>query len=285
MHCCIIARRIVLALFAALFAFLVGPPTVRAQAALSVHVTMGNPSGAVADEEHADNYLIVHDEWVCSFNRSKGHPNWVSWRLAANDIGDADRSGLDFSPDSNIPADWPRIVKGLYSASGFDKFHLCPSKDRSRNRTEQRATFSTANCFPGAPRLNRGQWGQMEEFRRDRAAAGNELFIISGATGTAGRGAKGWRTSIGDDARQINVPAVAWAVWLELPEKDGNDLRRVTTDTPTHAVIFHNDETTPATWQDAEDSVSSIQQLTGFDFFSLVDSHTQRSLEARNARD
>lgn len=251
-----------------------------AQAKVSLHLTMGNPSAAVADPQQRDNYLVLHGQWAASWNASKGHPNWVSWRLAGEDLGKADRTGIQFHPDEALPSEFPRIVHGLYSASGFDLGHLCPAADRNRRLDDLKATFSTANCIPQAPRLNRGLWLQMEAYRRSRALDGQELYIIAGPAGTAGRGSKGYETSLGDDARAVNVPALCWAVWIELHNRSGDDLARVKGDTPAYAVAFHNDQEQPQHWRERRLTIDELEQLTRFDFFSEVPEKIQREFEA-----
>src|SRR4030095_1835907 len=47
----------------------------------SVHLTFGNPSGAVADLNQFNNYLMEKPEIALSYKRDKGGPNWVSWHL------------------------------------------------------------------------------------------------------------------------------------------------------------------------------------------------------------
>lgn len=250
------------------------------QASVSVHLTMGNPSGAVAEQKQRDNFLVVHDQFALSWNASRGHPNWVSWRLAGEDIGNADRTGDNFEADPALPKEFPRIVRGLYSTSGFDLGHLCPAHDRSRHAADLRATFVTSNCIPQAPKLNRGIWQQMEAYRRARAADGFELYVIAGPAGTAGRGSRGYETSIGDDSRAVNVPAICWAVWIELHHRTGDDVARIKIDTPAYAVAFRNDEEQPQHWRDRRLTVDELEQLTRFDFFSEVPTKIQRDFEA-----
>src|SRR5262249_6412553 len=47
----------------------------------NVHLTMGNPSNAVADPQQGDNFLMEKPSFALSYNKDKGTPNWVSWHL------------------------------------------------------------------------------------------------------------------------------------------------------------------------------------------------------------
>ncbi|MGH7783238.1 MAG: choice-of-anchor X domain-containing protein, partial [Candidatus Binatia bacterium] len=50
---------------------------------------LGNPSGATADIANENNYLIAKPQYTISYNRSKGTPNWVAWRLDTSWLGSA----------------------------------------------------------------------------------------------------------------------------------------------------------------------------------------------------
>lgn len=68
----------------------------------SVHLTLGNPSGASASVGNPDNYLMVKPQYALFYNRSKGTANWVSWQLNKSWLGHMDRQN-DFRPDDTLP--------------------------------------------------------------------------------------------------------------------------------------------------------------------------------------
>jgi endonuclease G len=119
-----------LALAALLTALLLGGPTARAQPA-SIHLTMGNPSGAVSDAAQPNNYLIVRPQYALAYSRDRGIPSWVSWHLQASDLGPAPRYGGPFITDTSLPAGWYRVTHNDYTGSGYDRGHMTPSADRS----------------------------------------------------------------------------------------------------------------------------------------------------------
>lgn len=51
----------------------------------SFHLFFGNPSNA--SESDPDNYLLIGDGSVISYNNSRGTANWVSWRTVKTDLG------------------------------------------------------------------------------------------------------------------------------------------------------------------------------------------------------
>src|SRR6266542_3159125 len=50
------------------------------------NLLLGNPSNATGDPQQADNYLVERPQFVLSYNRTKGGPNWVSWHVQRSDL-------------------------------------------------------------------------------------------------------------------------------------------------------------------------------------------------------
>ena len=48
-------------------------------------------------------------------------------------------------------------------------------------------TFYMTNILPQAPGNNQGPWVQLENYERELASGGNELYVISGGSGSKGR--------------------------------------------------------------------------------------------------
>jgi endonuclease G len=128
----------------------------------------------------------VKKQYVLSFNDDKGGPNWVTWHLQASDIGAEERG--DFHVDESLPPGFKRIAKKDYNNTGFDRGHVCNSKDRTNTRANNDATFLMTNILPQSPDSNQGPWKRLEDFERSLAKQGNELYIIAGAFGSGGTG-------------------------------------------------------------------------------------------------
>ena len=92
----------------------------------SEHLTMGNPSNAVANTAYPGNYLLDKPQYAISYNRDLGRPNWVSWHLDTSWLGSAVRQN-DFRNDTTLPAGWYQVQATDYTGSGFDRGHHCPS--------------------------------------------------------------------------------------------------------------------------------------------------------------
>ena len=71
----------------------------------SEHLVMGNPSSAVDSVSYSNNYLMEKPQYVVSYNRNRGIPNWVAWHLDNTWFGTVPRKDT-FRPDSTLPEDW-----------------------------------------------------------------------------------------------------------------------------------------------------------------------------------
>jgi DNA/RNA endonuclease G (NUC1) len=255
-----------------------------------VHLTMGNPSNAVADVNQPDNYLMLKPTYALSYNRDKGTPNWVSWHLDSSWYGTLSRVDT-FRADPAVPADWYRVQSTDFFLTGFDRGHMTPNADRdNQNRIPiNQETYLMSNMVPQAPDNNQGPWANLENFLRSLTDAGNELYIVSGPAGVGGTGSNGGVTTT-IAGGHVTVPAYTWKVVLVLPKCDdthsrcNDEVSRVTAATRTIAVIMPNVQgirtNNSNDWMTYLTTVDAVEQLTHFDFFSNLPAVVQNSIEA-----
>lgn len=240
---------------------------------------LGNPSNASADVINENNYLITLPQMTLSYNRSRGIPNWVSWHLSEDWLGNADRQD-NFRPYEELPEGWYRVLPGDYefALNGFDRGHVCPSGDRTLTDVDNSATFFMVNIFPQAPINNQDLWVELEEYCRKLVDEGNELYIISGNYGEGGTGNKGFREKIA--AGKITVPRRLWKVILVLPYGE-DDLKRIDENTRIIAIDVENKNSVgPTPWHRYRVSVNEIEAATGLDLFSEVPNTIQAVIES-----
>ncbi|HEU4888265.1 MAG TPA: DNA/RNA non-specific endonuclease, partial [Thermoanaerobaculia bacterium] len=244
-----------------------------------VHLTMGNPTGAEADLNTPENFLMVKPELTLSYNRDRGTPNWVSWHLDDTWVGTLARVDT-FRADPAVPADWYRVLSIDYFGSGFDRGHMVPNADRdpATSMPINQATFLMTNMIPQAPDNNQGPWANMENYLRTLLPA-NELYIVAGGSGTGGTGSSGFMTTFANG--HVTVPALTWKVALVLPKDSGDDVSRVTAAARTIAVIMPNTQgIRNVDWQSYIVSVDQVEALTGYDVFANVADAVENSIEA-----
>jgi endonuclease G len=248
-----------------LFAF-----SVQAQTS-AVSLALGNPSGATVNESNPDNYLVTHTSYILSYNKSRGAANWVMWHLEKSDIGDTERTN-DFAPDTTLPRQW-WITPTDYSGSGYDRGHMCPSKDRSDSIERNRETFLMSNMQPQTPKLNQKTWKYLEDYTREIVSKGKdgemEAYIFAGCYGDQGK-----------LKEKITIPTSCFKIIVVLPKGD-NDLKRIDKKTRVIAVNMPNDKSVSERWRTYLTTIDDIEEKTGYDFLSEVSKKTQKAIESK----
>lgn len=234
----------------------------------SVHLTMGNPSNAATNTATPANYLMEKSTYALSYHRDDRRPNWVSWHLDTSWLGSTPRQD-DFRADTALPAGWYRVTATDYSGSGYDRGHMCPSGDRTKSVSDNSSTFLMTNMIPQAPDNNQQSWASLESYCRTLANQGNELYIISGGSGTSG--------FIGSGV--IALPTSTWKVIMVIPSGT-NDVSRVSTSTRLIAVIMPNQNGISTDWRSFRVSADQVESMTGYDFFSNVPASIQSVIES-----
>jgi endonuclease G len=244
-----------------------------------VHLRWGNPSGANASDR--DNFLMKKTYYALSYNNTKGTPNWVSWRLVKEDVGDASRAGLPFLRDKELPDDFKKIDTREYNGTGFDRGHMCPAADRSSGMEALKATFVMTNLVPQTPSNNRKGWEKFEAYCRSLVRQDEkELYIVSGPAGEGGTGEKGFMNSIPNDRNpQIVVPAHTWKVVMVLNKGGGVDAN-----TRLIAFVTPNDESVTEQWLKYQTSVRIVEQMTGYKFFAAAGSAIESLKDTNDAQ-
>ncbi len=116
-----------------------------------------------------------------------------------------------------------------YTNSGYDRGHMAPSADRTNSIADNLPLFYMSNIVPQAPDNNQGPWVQLEEYCRELARGGNELYIISGVRGSQGTLSQG----------RVRIPRKS-GKRSSCCQRVTNDLARITEPTEVIAVDMPN---------------------------------------------
>jgi endonuclease G len=246
-----------------------GPTDANDQFEHSIHLTLGNPSGATDDSAVANNFLMRKSTYALSYNNSKGTPNWVSWCLQRSDLGPAPRG--QFYPDPDLPRFFKHVTPHDYTETGFDRGHMCPSGDRTSTPEAANTTFAMTNMIPQAPHVNQKAWADFEEYCRGLVEKRQDvLYIISGPEGRGGVGSKGPADTIADG--KVSVPAKCWKVVavVDGPSAGPDDVAKIGPHTRLIGVIMPNEQSVGHGWAKYRVSVANVEALTGYHFFGRV---------------
>ncbi|MCW2749907.1 MAG: sugar-non-specific nuclease NucA [Aeromicrobium sp.] len=232
----------------------------------SIHLALGEPR----DLEPSDDVIVDHGVFVISYNPTKLVPNWVAWRLVAEDLGTAERSN-HFHSDPMLAVTMPSPRPRDYTRSGYDRGHLCPSGDRTGSADANEETFVMTNMEPQRHALNVGPWKGLEDFERQLARADKQVFLVAGGLFDAAS-----PTLAGGEV----VPRANFKIIVVLDR--GAGAGAVNESTTTYAVIMPNSTTVSGTrWPDYLVSIDEVESQSGYDFLSSVPEDIQRRLEAR----
>jgi endonuclease G len=246
----------------------------------SVHLSLGNPSGAKDDPANADDFLMRKPQFALSFRNASGTPNWVGWCLRESDLGSAPRG--EFRPDADLPSGFHRVTPRDYTGSGFDRGHMCPHSDRASTPEASASTFVMTNIVPQAPHVNQRAWNDFEEYCRGLVRGKpRALYIVAGPSGRGGEGTAGTAEAIAGG--RVTVPAKCWKVALVVEGGLGGpeDVARVGASSRLIAVIMPNDQSVGQGWAKYRTSAEAVEGLTGYKFFDRVPAEIIGPLKAK----
>ena len=155
-----------------------------------IEFDINNNNPSKANKKNLNNLLIVKEEYILSYNCSKGIANWVGWRTSQEDLGDLSRSD-DFREDQSLPKNCYQVDENDYRGSGYDRGHLIPSGDRTRTKSDNSSTFLMTNMLPQHPSNNREVWRDLETYSRELVNQGLKLYSFAGGNGELKRINKG----------------------------------------------------------------------------------------------
>ncbi len=238
---------------------------------LSPHLALGNPSGATREPINFDNFLIVGNGSVLSYNNSRGTANWVAWRTTASDLGD-NLARPKFEVDPRLPKNFNLIKHSDYSGSGYDRGHLVPSADRFGDAALNAETFLMTNIAPQTRSLNQYPWQRFEAHSRGLVRRGNDVYSIVGVYGDKGRLTK-----------RVTVPTNFWKITVAIPA--GSDLYLSASEGLVIVVDMPNvPNIDNAAWQDYRVTIGELENRTGLRFFAELPVSLREDLLALSSK-
>lgn len=105
--------------------------------------------------------ILKRTGYTLSYNSFYKTPNWVAWELTRKETeGKAERYDK-FLPDPDLPE--PRVEHSDYTRSGYDRGHMAPAADMKWSKKAMQESFYMSNICPQNQKLNRDDWGDLED--------------------------------------------------------------------------------------------------------------------------
>ncbi len=194
------------------------------------HLSLGLPTDA--NRTNQEDFLIVRNQYVLSYSKSRKIPNWVSWKLASGDLGKGARKN-NFRADLTIPKRWGRATDRDYKRSGYTRGPIVAAGERQNSIRANSKTFVFTNIVPQLEANNTGPWLHLEEHYREQAELhGQEVHIVAGGI------FEGLPKTIG--ANHVAVPSSTWKVAVFLDK--GQKISDISADTRVVSIIVPNVE-------------------------------------------
>ena len=234
---------------------------------------MPSPAGR---RNHND-YLLVRNDHVISYNRERRVLNWASWLVSANDVSPDYFRRDAFREDPSLPRDWYRPTPADYRNSGFDRGHMVASGSRLQSERVQSKTFVMSNIMPQARNNNRGPWRDFESFYRGLAGQGFDVHVIGGTGFDSTQNAR----VVGNG---VAVPDFTWKVAVVL--RRGQTVADVGPNTPVYAISVPNNNRSVRMDHRFDRYLTTpgeIERATGFQFFNNLPQRTADMLRAASA--
>lgn len=124
------------------------------------------------------NQIVVHDNYVLSYNEKYEQAEWVAYTLKEENLKGNNFDRPFFIQDKKVKtgsSDWRNFKK-----SGYDKGHLCPAGDMKFSKNAFDETFLTSNISPQKHDFNDGVWNRLEQKVRFWATKYGKIYIITG---------------------------------------------------------------------------------------------------------
>lgn len=151
-----------------------------------------------------------------------------------------------------------------YSKTGYDRGHMVPAGDFVWEKALKDETFNYTNINLQKPSPNRGIWANLEDKIRERALSLSEnAYIVTGVT---------FNTSHCDSVGPNTLP-VPVSFFKIVYFKSKNIM---------HAFLFDNTvDSYMGNISDFQVSVDFFEEITGEDFFDLLDDKNEKVIESK----
>jgi endonuclease G, mitochondrial len=235
--------------------------------------------------------IIYRSGYILGYDSKKRIPRWTAYRMSLSDIY---IRRAEFSRDPSIPPNEQAEFED-YKGSGYERGHLVSPEDVAGYGT---AAIVEANYLstvaPQTSTLNRRAWSAIEKYARNLARFKyDRVWIIAGPAFISQPGGIINYPVIGQN--KVAVPSAFFRIIIK---QESNSALKITA-----FLVKNSAPTKVGRWRffrdldetlknsvaeaNAEDitryttSIDEIEQITGLDFFSTLDSSKQQEIESQ----
>lgn len=203
--------------------------------------------------------IVEHIAYTFSYNEQHEQPSWVAYQLTKAETNKVVDRSDKFVTD-------PLVTTGSatandYKKMGYDRGHLAPAADMSFSHETMQESFYYSNMSPQEGSFNRGKWKNLEALLRSWAIEYDSIYIA-----TAG--------VLEDDLPTIGANEVS------VPNSYYKAVFRFTDDGVEGIGFLMENKKLNQPLQSYAVSIDSLEEVTGIDFFYLLDDNVEDDMES-----
>jgi len=219
--------------------------------------------------------MVYRDGYVLEHTPLEKIPLWVSEQVTKQQLGGDLPRNNKFAPDPKLKPG-RRSELADYKGSGYDRGHMAPAGNQTRDAELKVQTFFLSNMTPQVPALNQQIWRELEDKTRDWV---EQFGVTHQITGALFYDPKEESPETADGLIEYNVigkghVAVPTHLFKIIIAKDSGGQTRAIA-----FVIENRKHTRPFQFEQFIRSIDWIEERTGLDFMPEMDLQEQRRLE------
>ena len=204
--------------------------------------------------------ILKRKGYTLSYNADYKTPQWVAWELTKKETKGKEGRTDKFLPDPDVRG--AKAYTGDYTKSGYDRGHMAPAADMKWSKKAMEESFYMSNICPQNQKLNRDDWGDLEELCRSWARKYGTVYIACGPIYD-----KKQPKRIGE--HRVAVPDRFFKVVLIYNRKS-----------PIAMGFLFDNKAHHQALEKYMVSVDSVEKVTGMDFFSKLPDNVENRIEA-----
>lgn len=225
----------------------------------------------------------VRNYTIC-FDRTKKAALWVAYPLHSFYTSGVAKRNDDFVVEPSIPSQYqPDLTKSY--AGYYDRGHQIAAADRKCSQTMMDQTFYWTNMTPQQSNFNQKLWGNLEGKVRGEICA-DTLYVVTGAYFDGEYHSSISQTTNDSAGKSCPIPTHYYKLLLRtVSGRTGKAIAEIGDATQLQAIgiyIQHHDSGSSTQLKSEYFmSVSQIEQITGFDFFPMLDDAIEAEVESQ----
>lgn len=228
----------------------------------------------------ADGSGQIRRNYSMCFDKSKRAANWIAYPLHSCYTGSLKREN-NFCYDPDISEAYQAYMGSSYNGN-YDRGHQLPNADRTCSRAMADQTFYSTNMTPQASQFNQQGWATLEIRLRDSYMCADTLYVVTGAHFGTDWDSSIARSTTDREGKVCPTPTHYYKVLLRT--KSGRTGKSVTNCTASElkcvCFLYKHVSSFSSVTATGLCSVTDIEGLTGFTFFTNVPNAPKESFSA-----